>query len=237
MLIAARTLCDNFENHKTEITAVRAIWADPFIGDFRTRINAAINTYLGSDPKKDLRLATQALKDIQSDAQRDLSLFKIQLEVDYADDDARLSWLLATLGFSAHYSDVQKKDQEALIELLAKFKTNMTAALKTELTGKGIDGALIDDIKGYANPLRDADVTQEALKGTTKELTEEALTEFNSIYSQAMAISRISANLFKDKGVVRGKFVFGRLIFSLNKPKAIKKKNIQQGGNTPPPVV
>ena len=57
MLIACRTLCDNFEDHKTEITDVRANWADPFIGDFRTRINDAINTYLGSDPKKDLRLA------------------------------------------------------------------------------------------------------------------------------------------------------------------------------------
>ena len=229
MLMAARTLCKNFEDHKADIVAMRSVWADPYISGLKTRINDAISNYLGQDPKKDLRIATQNLKTIQEDAKRDLSLFKIQVEVDYNADKSRLSWLLTTLGFTEHYTGVQKGDQEALIELLYNFKLNMTAALKTELTGKGIDGTLIDNIKGYANPLRDANTTQENLKGTTQELTEEALTEFNAIYAEAMAICRITSRLFKAKPTVRSKFIFSRLQRRMNRTRGIEKVDIRRG--------
>lgn len=225
MLISAKTLCDNFRDHKADIVALRANWADPFIDNFETRIDDAISNFLGLDPKKDLKLATQQVLQIQEQALKDLALFKVQIEADYATDTTRLGWLLDTLGFTAHLTAAQNKDQEALIELLQKFKLNMDATLKTEITGKGTSGQLIDDIVNNADPLKDANVTQEALKGSSKELTDEALTEFNEIYAQAIAIGKITAKLFKSDKVKREKFTFTKLVGDLN---------IRRGPQPPP---
>ncbi len=216
MLISAKTLCNNFRDHKTDIVALRSTWADPFIDNFETRIDDAISNYLGLDPKKDLKLATQEVLTIQANAMRDIALFKVNLQADYATDTIRLNWLLDTFGFTAHLTDAQNQDQEALVELLQKFKLNMTADLKTEITGKGTSGTLIDDIVSYADPLKDANVAQEALKGSSKELTDEALNEFNEIYAQAIAIGKITSKLYKSDKVKREKFTFTKLVGDLN---------------------
>jgi len=217
MLISAKTLSANFTDHKTEIVAVRAIWADPFIASFQTRIDNAISNFLGLDPKKDLKLATDQVLFIQQKAMEDIAFFKTNIEADFDNDKTRLNWFLDTFGFTAHLEDIQNKDQEALIELLQKFKKNMTTAIKTEITDKGTSPQLIDDIINNADPLKDANVIQETLKGTSKDLTDEALTEFNEIYAVAIAIGKITAKLFKKDKVKKDKFTFSKLVAELNK--------------------
>lgn len=218
MLIAARTLCDNFENHKPDIVAVRPLWADPFIANFRNRINQAMTNYLGQDSSADLRTASQDVREKQATAMRDLSLFKIQLEVDFADEPERLAWIMTHLGFTGHWEDTRKKDQEGLIELLSMFYNNMDTALQTEIVNKGMDSGLIIDIMSYYMPLRDANVLQEALKNSTRELTDEAMDEFNGIFSLCMAIAKIGASVFRSNEVVKREFHFSRLVRSLNRP-------------------
>ena len=224
MLVSAKTLTENFKAHKAAIVATRATWADPFIANFQTRIDTAISTYLGLDPKKDLKLATQQILQLQAQALINLALFKVNIAADYATDKTRLNWLLDTLGFTAHHKASQTGDQEALVELLQKFKLNMTAALKTEITTKGTSSTLITDIVNSADPIKNANVSQEGLKGSTKGLTDEAVKEFNAIYAQAMAIGTITAKLFKSDPIKRDKFTFTKLTSDLNVHKPVKAK-------------
>ena len=241
MLIAARTLCDNFENHKPDIVAVRPLWADPFIANFRNRINQAMTNYLGQDSKSELRLATQDVIEQQAIAMRDLSLLKVQLEVDFADERERLAWIMTHLGFTEHWEDVRRKDQEGLIELLSMFYNNMDTALQTEIVNKGMDSGLIIDVMSYYMPLRDANVLQEALKNSTRELTDEGLDEFNGIFSQSMAIAKIAARVFGSNDLVKREFHFSRLVKSLNRPHRgtpeteTPEETSESGGGEGPP--
>ena len=219
MLIAAKTLSENFTAHKAAITAVRPTWVDPFIGNFQKKIDTAISTHLGLNPKKNLKLSTQAVSSLQAQAKKDLSLFKVQVEADYSANKTRRNWILDTLGFTEHFKAVQKNDQEALIELLYTFKQNMDKALKTELMGKGISAALIDGISAHADKLKSANVTQETFKGSTKEITAAAIKEFNAIYEQAISISKIAAKVLKDNKTIAPKFSFSKLVSAANRPK------------------
>ena len=64
MLLASQTIAANFTAHKTAITAVRSSWADPFISNFSTSVDAAIQKYLGLDPETQNFFAVPPLKTI-----------------------------------------------------------------------------------------------------------------------------------------------------------------------------
>lgn len=219
MLIASKTLAENFIAHKKEIIAHRSNWADPFIADFQTRVDNAISKYLGLDPKKDLKKQTQTVNAVQANAIKDLGFFKTQIEEDFKKDKNRLKWILDTLGYTAHWKKVQNKEQEALVELLYKYRQNMTRDLQTEITAKGTSNTLIENIKGYADQLKIANVTQETFKGSSKGLTKEAIDEFNAIYDQSISISKISAKLFKEDKIKADKFTFSKIIKNMGGPR------------------
>ena len=54
-------------------------------------------------------------------AKRDLSFFKTQIDNDFKSDSNIREEILKTLGFSKHLKDVQKGNQEALLQLLYTF--------------------------------------------------------------------------------------------------------------------
>ncbi len=219
MLVACQTVIENFKTHKEEIIAARTIWADPFISNFETRLNKATTTYLGLDPRQELKTATQAITLLQEAALKDLSFLKTQIEADFSADKVRMSTLLDVLGFRSYWPAARRKEQQSLIQLLYQYRNGLMKAVKTELTAKGSQETLLNRISGYAETLRKANVTQETLKGTSKEITEAGTIEFNAIYEQAMAICKICAKLFADNLQVKDKFVFSRVVKNMNGQK------------------
>src|SRR5207302_1062193 len=83
-----------------------------------------------------------------------------------------------------------------------------TPALKTEITAKGTADATLTDITGYADVLNTANISQETFKQSRSEVTTEAITAFNEVYDEAMAVAGISANFFKDQPDVQQQFIF-----------------------------
>ena len=69
------------------------------------------------------------------------------------------------LGFTKYYKAVAKKDQEAIIDLLYQFKTNLTPALKATIITEGTAETLLDAVVGYAEVLKNANITQTARNG------------------------------------------------------------------------
>src|SRR3972149_7835869 len=222
MLPAGGTIIEQAIIHKATLILKRANWADPFLPDLQTRIKDAFSDFLGIDNAEQLREATQTLSGIQTNALRDLAEFKIQITEDFKSNRKRRDEILNKLGFTAHHKDAQNKDQEALIELLTKFQKNMTTPLQTEITNAGMAASLITAIIGYANTLKNSNITQETMKGSRKVISQAAVTEFNEIYNTVISVGRISANFFKTDKAIQDKFSYAKTVGKLNQTKPDK---------------
>jgi hypothetical protein len=216
MLITAATITESAISHKVFLQSKRANWADPFFDDFKAKIDIVIDKYLGVDSAKQLRESTLVVLGLQKNAMRDLAEVKVQIEADFKPNPEQRTEILKNLGFTKYYKAVAKKDQEALIDLLYQFKTNLTPALKTTISNEGTAETLLDAVVAYAEVLKNANITQESFKGSTKEITAEAVAAFNEIYDKVINIAVISAKFFKDKPEIKDQFSFTKVKNKLN---------------------
>jgi hypothetical protein len=173
-----------------------------------------------------MRNATQVVNNLMNTALDNLSLFNVQVKTDFQSNPAQLNNMLTSLGFVQHYKGAYKKNQQDLIELLYKFKTNMTAELKTQITTAGTSPALIEDIIAHADTLKNANITQETLKGGRKKISEDGVIEFNAIYNSVISIAKISASIFKNDPAIRDQFNFSKTL------KALTGSTASNGGST-----
>ena len=217
MLITTETIIDSAIADKAYLQSKRATWADPFFETLKKRISDAVENFLGVDSAKDLRQSTQVVLSIQTPAIFDLSDVKIQIEEDFKQTPERRTEILTQLGFKTYYTDARKKDQEALINLLYQFKTNLTTDLKTEIVTKGTAQETLDTITTYADTLKNANVKQEGNKGTKKEITQEALIEFNQIYDAVISVAKIATKFYRNNQPKKDQFNFEKVSKNLNK--------------------
>jgi hypothetical protein len=197
MLTTSATLTGNDIANETFLSGKRQGWSPPYFSDLKKRIDAAFSNYLGIDSAMAQRSATQAVLQLQAAALSDLSDVRVQIEADFKSDPSRRTEILKQLGYADFYSQARKKDQEGLIQLLYRFRTNLTPALTAEITGKGTGADYLDRISSYADQLSQANITQETVKGAKKIITSEAVTEFNAIYSEVINIAKIARNFYR----------------------------------------
>lgn len=216
MLTACAAITDSAIAQKAFLISKRPNWADPFLPDLKIRIDNAFSDILGIDNAKEMREATQVVSNLQKNALRDLAEFKVQLMEDFKSNKKRRDEILNQLGFTAHLKDAQNKDQEALIELLLKFKKNMTAALQTEITNAGTSATLITTIISYAGVLKNSNITQETLKGSRKEISQAGVIELNAIYNTSISVAKISFKFFKANKALQSQFSFAKVKSNLN---------------------
>ena len=209
MLLASKTISLSLAAYIAELSMARTTWTIDYATGLSTRIDVVMDDYLGLDKKKELRDATSRLNAVQAPALRDLSFLKAQIEVDFKNKDKEM---LNSLGFAKNLRDVQKGNQESLIQLLYTFKTNLTSELRTSITEKGTNPALLDRIVGYADELKEANVSQETMKETTKALSQEATTAFNNIYEEITGICKIAANFYQYEPLKKEQFTFSKVV-------------------------
>ena len=219
MLIATSTIIESAITNKEFLTGKRATWADPFFDNLKTLIDTSIQTNLGIDGGKNLRQSTQAIKQVQVDAMKDLALFKVQFTEDFKKEKVRSTEIQTQLGFTTYLKKAQAGDQEALISLLYQFKINMAPALSTEISSKGTDPKLISNIIDYADILKEANVNQETFKGSKKTVTAAALNDFNSIYDKVISIAKISSKLFIGQPEFQSQFSYSKVLKAMNSTK------------------
>lgn len=219
MLLASKTIAESFRANISELSAISTVWTEEYALDLLARIDNAAGNFLGTNAKKDLRVATAALVGIQTPAIRDVSFFKVQVTAFFRKDPGRLSEILNSLGYARFMVGVQKGNQEALTQLLYAFKSNMTPALSTEIMAKGISGTLIDNIIGYSETFHLANEAQEAFKGSTKSITQELSNTFNSIYAEIMGICSIASTYYKYDSVKKQQFTFSKVLSSQGSTK------------------
>ena len=135
----------NFNQHKDQLLLKRKTWVDPFAPNLEEKIDHGLDI-LGINTKIEQTTTTRQLVTRQKHAMNQLATFKVQLEVDFEDDPDTLKQLEDKLGFSRHYNQVRSGDQEALIQLLAALKQNVSPEVKTQIKDAGTDIAIIDEL-------------------------------------------------------------------------------------------
>jgi hypothetical protein len=218
MLVASSTILESAIKNKDVLQQKRSTWRDSFFEDLKTRIDTAIQIYLGYDTAKELRQATMAINGIKKDALKNLMEFKVQVMEDFKEEELRREEIIKQLGFNDNLEKSRRGDQEALITLLYQFKVNIPP-LQADIVAKGTSPELITAITDYADKMKAANVGQEFTKGTKKEITEEALNEFNDIYNSIISIAKIATTFFKESGALKDQFNFSKVSKAMNIPK------------------
>lgn len=221
MLMASKTIGLSFKANISELSTTRTDFTEARADELISRIDNAIDGYLGVDTKKTLRSATASLIAIQMPAKRDLSYFKTQIEDDFKDEPAKCDEILKTLGFNNHLRSVQNGSQEALLNLLYAFKKNISDTLREEISSKGMAPALIDKISAYADTFKQANTEQENLKETTKELTQAISDTFNSIYDEIIGICKKASSFYQYEPLKKEQFTFSKVIANLGAARKI----------------
>ncbi|HNX57098.1 MAG TPA: hypothetical protein PLG33_02035 [Prolixibacteraceae bacterium] len=206
MLMAAKTILQSMQANLGELSTARSNWTEAYLSELIQKIDLAIETFLGLDKKQSLREATELLNQIMKPALRDLSFLKTQIEVDFKN---RADEILKTLGIDKNLKNMK---QEALIEALYSFRKGMTDSLKSEITGKGANPALIETLVGYASQLQEANLNQEGLKSTTKEVSQEGIDTFNAIYDEVIGVSKIAAKYYEADKLKKEQFTFSKVV-------------------------
>lgn len=219
MLMTSSTIAESALNNEDFLSTKRTNWKSPFFSDLSKQIDTAFSTHLGVDSAKQMRRVTQDVLQIQGIVLPQLAELKIQIIEDFKDTPIIQKEILNTLGFQAYHSSAQKGDQEALINLLYAFQTNIES-IDAQLIEKGIAKKTIEDITQNGQKLKDTNIIQENKKGQRKEITAEGITAFNAIYSTAVSICRIATKFYKDNPALKEQFSFTKVSKNLNhKPK------------------
>lgn len=223
MLMAAKTILQSMQANLGELSTVRSNWTEAYLSELIQKIDSAIETFLGLDKHQSLREATELLNQIMKPALRDLSFLKTQVEVDFKN---RADEILKTLGMDKNLKNMK---QEALIEALYGFRKGMTDQLKSEITGKGTNPALIENLIGYATQLQQANLNQEGLKSSTKEVSQEGIDVFNAIYDEVIGISKIAAKYYEEDKLKKEQFTFSKVVkrMGVTAPKKEEKAAVR----------
>lgn len=228
MLTTLSVLLKNAEDNLTELTEENENWNATLVSTLKARVDKDFTDILGIDPKKDQREATATVKAIQAAALPLLSTLSLRLTV-AVKDVVRRTELLTQLGFTAFGQKAQAKDQIALIELLAQFKTNLTATVKAEITAsKDIKATVLDTLLGYADTFSNQNITQETYKSTSKNVTADGVAALNATYTAVVTeFTKLVQDYYKKKKSAK------KDLFSFS---AIKKavQNSGNNGGTPP---
>jgi len=221
MLLASSAIIESAILNKSFLQLKRPSWADPFFEDRKEEIDQVINTRLGIDSAKLLRLATQQVYQLQNSGTTLLSEAKVQIEEDFKSDKPRRDELLTMLGFRSYYTAATKNgDQEALINLFYQFKTNLAPEVKQEIVNKGISEVLLNSIIDHADKLKNSDVFQELTKAVKKTQTAETIAVFNDIYDKSISIAKIARKFYNNDKARMDMFSYTKITKTINRQAA-----------------
>lgn len=224
MLVTSRTIAETFRSNISALSAVRSGWTPQYAEELNNRIKSIMEKFLGIDSKKNLRDSSRALSEIQMPARRDVAFFKTQIDADFRDKPQTRDEFLKNLGFAKYLKDVQTGSQEALIQLLNAFRINMNDSIRKQITEKGLNNALIDNIIGYTSSFENANVIQESFKSSSKEVTQEVRNSFNSIYDEIISICKIATAYYRYEPLKAEQFTFQKVLKNLGTSKKITLK-------------
>ncbi|MGC9341200.1 MAG: hypothetical protein ACP5E3_00720 [Bacteroidales bacterium] len=213
MLMASQVILLHLKNNQEELSLIRPKWNEQYISQLISKVDNAIDNYLGLDKKMSQREATLLVLSLMEPAYQDLSMFKTQIEVDFKEDATEI---LTNLGFTKYFQSSNKLSQENLIRFLTRFKGEFNSELEMKLLRKGMSKDLIERLIEYGDKLLDANTQQEFLKSRSAEFTAESVKLFNEIYTEIIGICKIASQYYKSNQVKKQMFIFKEVVDNLS---------------------
>lgn len=218
MAIACKVASTHFSENIEPLSKARTNWDPAYAAALAARVDAVSATFLGVKTRDELFSATSTLTQLIGPAREQLSTIKTQLTVDFKNDESKRNIIFAKLGFSGKIS-INKATQSELIGMLITFKRNLTSDLIAEITAKGMPASLLQGVADLAEPLDKANTTQEKLKGTVKEASDNVITELNALYTEVIGICKIASNHFKKEPVKKEMFTFAKILRNIGEAR------------------
>ncbi|WP_025864779.1 hypothetical protein [Prolixibacter bellariivorans] len=75
--------------------------------------------------------------------------------------------------------------------------------------------------------MKAANISQETLKATTKEVTEEAITVFNEIYKEVIGICKIASSFYKDDKLKKEQFTFSKVVARMSAARKVAEEPVE----------
>lgn len=216
MLVTSNTIAESLLANILELSPIRANWTPKYAEELKALISSSVSECLGLDSKKVLRNATIQVNAIHEQAIRDLAFVKRQIEVDFAKDKNALSETLKTLGFTQYYTNVQKGNHEALVNLLKSFTANLSSELRQSIVERGTNPQLLDRIVGYSEPFTEAEFKQESFKVSTKEIPAANVDKLNGIYDEVIGICKIASKYYQQNPIKKEQFTFSKVLSKIS---------------------
>ncbi len=221
MAIACKVISTHFSENIESLSKARTTWDTAYSAALAARVDAVSATFLGVKTRDELFSATSTLSQLIGPAMEQLATIKTQLGVDFKNDEAKRNIIFAKLGFSGR-TKISDLTQSELVALLLAFKRNLTPELVTDITAKGMPAALLQGVADLAEPLDKANTTQEKLKGTVKEASDNVINELNALYTEIIGICKIASNHFKKEPVKKEMFTFTKILRNIGETRTPK---------------
>jgi len=218
--LGARVVGENLLRNFPELKTIQLNLTEELAYDLIHGADHAMEVYLGIDPRQQVRGATIKLNELQEDALDAMGLLRKLLTIHFKKEHKEM---LKQLGYTRYHKNARNGDQEALMQLLSAFQTGMTDDMRASITGKGVNPEIIDRIISYGGRIWEANASQETLKGTYTEITNEAIDYLNSLYHKAMDICKIGAAFYYNNPVKRNQFTFSRIVRNMNATRSTEK--------------
>jgi hypothetical protein len=155
-------------------------------------------------------------------AKKDVTTLKKQIDVNLKNNPARSKIILDDLGYTSFYKKVTTNNQLALIGLLTAFNRNI-ATYRAEILATGTPPELLECVAGYAEVVDHANMVQEQLKTTTKDITTDGKAQLDALYNKIIGICTIEADYYRGNPAKKELFTFDKVISNLGiipEPKA-----------------
>lgn len=213
-LIALKVIAQNFSDNIVELVKANTKWIPAFAAALITEVDTVGNNLIGKKAKTALFEATDNVNNVIAPAKKDITSLKVQIDVNFKSNPARQKIILDELGYTSFYKKVTARNQLATIGLLSSFKRNLDT-YKDEILETGTPSDLLERVAGYATVVSNANMVQEQLKTTTKEITVEASAELDALYTKVMGMCSIASDYYKSNPVKKELFTFSKVVSNL----------------------
>lgn len=229
MMSVTRTIVWNFKEKLKELSEVQGNWTPEYAAVLEAEHSKTSAWVLGDDYKQDqLDLTCELIKLIRP-VVKDLSMFKMQVEVNFDDQPDLCAKILNTTGFTQYWGDAREAKQNAVIPMMTVFGGNV---LKYEkgLVEKGIRIEKVQSIIKRGVAIQDIDTRQEQAKVKAPKVTEEMIIAMNKLYKQVIGICKIAQKFYWDDPKSRDMFTYSKIEENLGLKNSHNQEEVIETG-------
>jgi len=226
MLFASSEVGRSLLANIDELSANRGNWNADYANHFIGRVEDALEKHMGVKKDTQQVIATSTVNKLHKESNENLSFLKQQIEVDFGTKESKK--VLKRLGIPPSITRITNGKHSAMVKTLYSIKKGMTDDLRNDIVARGTRQDIIDQLITAANQLKEAEIMQEMLKTTSKEITSDTVEAFNAIYAEAIGICKIASAIYKNDPLKREMFTFSKIVAKMSISKKKDKETSKE---------